>query len=176
LPCIKSNSNINTLQARRKTKQKKQQLKVLDPWTRIVDDSLRSVLQGETSVESHYRQLTNDPRFTLKDVSSQRKWLSWCLQDGTNILHCCALWNDASIANEVLQHCFWVGNNNSSSNHHHSNHNSKFRSALMEAMDGDGRTPYEVAQLIGHDRVCEVLEICGGDTSNNVYDIFCLDQ
>ena len=155
-------------------KKKKVALKVLDPLTRIVDDSLQDVLVGEKTVESHYRQLTTDPRFTLRDLSSQRKWMTWSL-DGTNILHCCALWNDASIANELLQR---FGDNGGSDCYGSGGYDlgaASIRSALMEAVDGDGRTPYEVAQLIGHERVCEVLEIYGGDTSNYVYDVFYLD-
>jgi hypothetical protein len=144
-------------------KKKKGALKVLDPLTRIVDDSLKEVLIGEKTIESHYRQLTTDPTFTLRDISSQRKWMTWNLNnnaggDGGNILHCCALWNDSSIANELLQRYIDLG------------------STLMEAVDGDGRTPYEVAQLIGHERVCEILEIYGGDTTNYVYDVFYLDD
>mmetsp|Transcript_23694 Transcript_23694/g.65774 ORF Transcript_23694/g.65774 Transcript_23694/m.65774 type:complete len:538 (+) Transcript_23694:73-1686(+) len=153
----------------RRTKSQNRRLKVLDPWTRIVDESLRSVQQGDTTVESHFRQLTTDPRFTLQDVSKQKAWMSWSLQeDGTNILHCCALWNDPSVANEVLQYF--------SNQRHNRAHYSQLRSELMEAVDADGRTPYEVAQMIGHVRVCEVLEIYGGDTSNFVYDMFYLDR
>ena len=143
-------------------KKKKKPLRVLDPLTRVVDDSLQEVLVGEKTVEAHYRQLTTDPRFTLRDVESQTKWMTWSLEGGTNLLHCCALWNEASIANELLQR---FGARDSS-----------VRSSLMENLDGDGRTPYEIAQLIGHNRVCEVLEVYGGDTSNYVYDIFYLDQ
>ena len=141
-------------------KKRSKALKVLDPLTRIVDDSLKEVLVGEKTVEFHYRQLTTDPRFTMRDPSAQIKWMSWSLDGGTNILHCCALWNDASTANELLQRFGGA----------------PARSALMESVDGDGRTPYEVAQLIGHSRVCEVLEVYGGDTSNYVYDIFYLDN
>jgi len=145
-----------------KKKKKKKPLRVLDPLTRVVDDSLQEVLVGEKTVEAHYRQLTTDPRFTLRDVESQTKWMTWSLEGGTNLLHCCALWNEASIANELLQR---FGARDRS-----------VRSSLMENLDGDGRTPYEIAQLIGHHRVCEVLEVYGGDTSNYVYDIFYLDQ
>mmetsp|Transcript_11829 Transcript_11829/g.29993 ORF Transcript_11829/g.29993 Transcript_11829/m.29993 type:complete len:432 (-) Transcript_11829:448-1743(-) len=144
----------------KKKKKRGKALKVLDPLTRIIDDSLQEVLIGEKTVESHYRQLTTDPRFTMRDLDFQTKWMTWSLDGGTNLLHCCALWNDASIANELLQR--FSGNSN--------------RSSLMEALDGDGKTPYEVAKMIGHDRVCEVLEVYGGDTSNYVYDIFYLDQ
>ena len=159
----KSNKSTAAAAATAALKKKKGALKVLDPLTRIVDDSLKEVLIGEKTIESHYRQLTTDPTFTLRDISSQRKWMTWNLNtnaggDGGNILHCCALWNDASIANELLQRYVDLG------------------IILMEAVDGDGRTPYEVAQLVGHERVCEILEIYGGDTTNYVYDVFYLDD
>eukprot|EP00535_Pseudo-nitzschia_heimii_P003007 CAMPEP_0197194904 /NCGR_PEP_ID=MMETSP1423-20130617/30112_1 /TAXON_ID=476441 /ORGANISM="Pseudo-nitzschia heimii, Strain UNC1101" /LENGTH=467 /DNA_ID=CAMNT_0042648413 /DNA_START=119 /DNA_END=1522 /DNA_ORIENTATION=+ len=137
-------------------------LKVLDPLTRIIDDSLQEVLIGEKTVESHYRQLTTDPRFIMRNPADQTNWMTWTLDGGTNILHCCALWNDPSTTNELLQRFRRMGS-------------SQLRT-LMEATDGDGRTPYEVAQLIGHSRVCEVLEVYGGDTSNYVYDTFYLDH
>ena len=144
-----------------KKKKRSKALKVLDPMTRIVDDSLQEVLVGQKTIESHYRQLTTDPRFTMRNLESQTKWMTWSLDGGSNLMHCCALWNDASIANELLQRFGGSGS---------------VRSALMEAVDGDGRTPYEIAQLIGHDRVCEVLEVYGGDTINYVYDVFYLDN
>jgi hypothetical protein len=144
-----------------KKKKRSKALKVLDPLTRIVDDSLQEVLVGQKTIESHYRQLTSDPRFTMRNLESQTKWMTWSLDGGSNLMHCCALWNNASIANELLQRFAGSGS---------------VRSALMEAVDGDDRTPYEIAQLIGHDRVCEVLEVYGGDTSNYVYDVFYLDN
>lgn len=185
-PVFPGNSNLSSsstmastlkharqLQQQVRTKSPKKRLKVLDPWTRIVDDSLKSVRQGKFTVESHYQQLTTDPRFTLQDVSKQRAWMSWSLQDdGTNILHCCALWNDSSTANNILQqYCNRFP-------HHRRNLDqySKLRSELMEAVDVEGRTPYELAKLIGHVRVCEVLEMYGGDTSNYVYDMYYLDR
>ena len=151
----------------KKKKKKAKALKVLDPLTRIVDDSLQEVLIGEKTVEAHYRQLTTDPRFTMRGMDSQTKWMTWGLNGGTNLLHCCALWNDASIANELLQR--FTGNYPGSGS-------GSVRSAMMEALDGDGKTPYEVAKMIGHENVCEVLELYGGDTSNYVYDIFYLDH
>ena len=160
-------TSLSSSSSPKKKKKKGKALRVLDPLTRIVDDSLKEVLIGEKSVESHYRQLTTDPSFTMRDVDSQTKWMTWILDGGANLLHCCALWNDASIASELLQR---FGGN------HPSCESGSVRSALMEALDGDGKTPYEVAKLIGHDRVCEVLEVYGGDTSNYVYDIFFLDQ
>ncbi|KAG7368340.1 hypothetical protein IV203_031083 [Nitzschia inconspicua] len=154
-------------------KKKKNPLKILDPLTRIVDDSLQEVLAGSRSSEAHFHMLTTDTRFTLQDPIQQRQWMTWCHSSGGgNLLHCCALWNDASTAHLLLQHCQQHCTHHSSNN---SNNNATL-SLLVETTDADGRTPYEVAQLVGHKTVCQVLEAYGGDTSNYVYDIFYLDN
>lgn len=129
-------------------------IKVLDPLTRLVDDSLQLVHSGSRPVSEHFQFITTDPRLAIQDV---RKWLQWCHSSGGNLLHACALWNDMETAGELLQMPNLAG-------------------PLCQALDGDGRTPYEVAQLSGHDSVCEVLEAFGGDTTNYVYDIFCLEE
>jgi hypothetical protein len=132
---------------------RKAALKVLDPLTRLVDDSLQQVHVGIKQVSEHYHFVTMDRRLAY----DTKRWLVWCHSSGGNILHACALWNDVEVASEVLQIPTMV-------------------SSMTEAIDGDGRTPYEVAQLSGHDSVCEVLEAFGGDTTNYVYDIFCLEE
>ena len=159
--------NNKTKQQQNKQKQKsKQPIKILDPLTRIVDDSLQEVLVGAKTIESHYQLLFRDPRFTLQDITLQRKWLTWsCQESNSNILHCCALWNDPITTNQILQYCSTAAGNGGN-----------VQSKLVEATDVDGRTPYEIAQLIGHEQVCQVLEAYGGDTSNYVYDIFYLDD
>jgi len=133
---------------------KRKPIKVLDPCTRLVDDSLQEVHAGSRFISEHYRFLNTDRRLAVHD---SKKWLSWCHASGGNLLHACALWNDTEMAGELLQIPNLAG-------------------PLCEALDGDGRTPYEVAQLSGHDSVCQVLEAFGGDTTNYVYDIFCLEE
>ena len=140
-------SNKKTVSVRRKTG-----LKVLDPLSRLVDDSLQQVHIGSKSISDHYRFIRMDPRL----AHEFHKWVGWCHSSGGNILHACAMWNDVEIASDVLQLTLPV--------------------SLTEAGDGDGRTPYELAQLSGHDSVCQVLEAFGGDTTNYVYDIFCLEE
>lgn len=130
-------------------------IKVLDPLSRMVDDSLQMVHAGTKGVDEHYRFVTTDQRL----AHESKKWLAWCHSSGGNILHACALWNDVEMASEVLGQQL-----------------SPMMAKLTEAVDGDGRTPYEVAQLSGHDSVCQVLESFGGDTTNYVYDIFCLEE
>ena len=133
---------------------RKPPLKVLDPLTRMVDDSLQEVHSGIKPISQHYQFITMDPVLAVHDTT---KWLQWCHSSGGNILHACALWNEVEVAGELLQIPNLAG-------------------GLCESLDGDGRTPYEVAQLSGHDSVCEVLEAFGGDTTNYVYDIFCMDE
>jgi hypothetical protein len=131
---------------------RKAPLKVLDPLTRSVDDSLQQAHQGTKSIRQHYDFVTTNASL----MRDSKKWLAWCHSAGGNILHACALWNDVEIAGELCQ--------------------TREVSQLTDAADGDGRTPYEVAQLSGHDSVCQVLEAFGGDTTNYVYDIFCLEE
>jgi Transcription factor Iwr1 len=130
-------------------------LKVLDPLARLVDDSLQKVHMGDRPIAEHFRFVTTDPR--LASSQNSKKWLQWCHSSGGNLLHACALWNDMEMTGELLQ----IPN---------------LPSVLCEALDGDGRTPYEVAQLSGHDSVCEVMEAFGGDTTSFVYDMFCLEE
>jgi hypothetical protein len=131
---------------------RKMPLKVLDPLTRSVDDSLQQAHQGIKMIREHYDFVTSDTSL----MRDSKKWVAWCHSAGGNILHACALWNDVEIAGELCQ--------------------TREVAQLTEAVDGDGRTPYEVAQLSGHDSVCQVLEAFGGDTTNYVYDIFCLEE
>jgi hypothetical protein len=131
---------------------RKSPLKVLDPLSRSVDDSLQQAHQGTKMIREHYDFVTSNASL----MRDSQKWLAWCHSAGGNILHACALWNDVEMAGELCQ--------------------TREVAQLTEAVDGDGRTPYEVAQLSGHDSVCQVLEAFGGDTSNYVYDIFCLEE
>jgi hypothetical protein len=138
------------------TGRRKTTLRVLDPLSRMVDDSLQDVHAGSKSIQDHVQFVTMDSRM----VQDAKKWLAWCHSSGGNILHACALWNDVEGASELLGQQL----------------TGSMISTLTEAVDGDGRTPYEVAQLSGHDSVCQVLEAFGGDTTNYVYDIFCLED
>eukprot|EP00934_Nitzschia_sp_Nitz4_P008171 Nitzschia sp. Nitz4//scaffold77_size91520//55973//57127//NITZ4_004895-RA/size91520-processed-gene-0.35-mRNA-1//1//CDS//3329558006//8161//frame0 len=140
---------------------KKNVYKVLDPVSRMVDDSLQQVHQGMKSVSQHYQWVISDPALYKHqqsyNPSKPNKWLVWNHSSGGNLLHACALWNDVEVAAELLQ-------------------THDLASSLCEAIDEDGRTPYEVAQLSGHTSICEVLEAFGGDTTNYVHDLFFLDD
>jgi hypothetical protein len=128
-------------------------LKVLDPLTRMVDDSLQQVHTGSKPVWTHYQFVSTDSRL----AHESKKWLGWCHSSGGNIFHACALWNEIEIMSDLCQSMPTI-------------------STLVEAVDGDGRTPYEVAQLSGHESVCQVLEAFGGDATNFVYDIYDLEE
>jgi hypothetical protein len=156
LTLLDTSENRSTLgiSSSRSSKQKVA-LKVLDPLTRLVDDSLQQVHMGVRPIAEHFRLISTDSR--LASSQNPRKWLQWCHSSGGTLLHACALWNDVEMTGELLRIPNLAG-------------------PLCEALDGDGRTPYEVAQLSGHDSICEVLEAFGGDTTNFVYDIFCLEE
>jgi len=125
---------------------KKNIYKVLDPLTRLVDDSLTMVHSGDRPAAQHYSFITTDPRLAVH----ARKWMLHWNRAG-NLLHACAHWNDVELAHDLLQ---------------------KSLTGLADAVDEDGRTPYEIAQMSDHQSVAEVLEAFGADTTNFVYDMF----
>jgi hypothetical protein len=135
-----------------KTKKKKNVFKVLDPLSRMIDDSLQMVFSGEKMSMEHYDLITTDESFAMNSM----KWLVWRHSSGGNLLHSCALWNDVNLASDLCK--------------------LSILPKLASALDGDERTPYELAQLSGHGSVCQVLEAFGGDTFNYVYDIYDLDE
>jgi Transcription factor Iwr1 len=132
-----------------KTKPKKKKsnvYRVLDPVTRLVDDSLDMVHAGDRPVAEHYTFVTTDPRL----ANNSRSWLMHQNRGGT-LLHACAHWNDVETSHAVLQQSLL---------------------GMADAVDEDGRTPYEVAQLCCHESMVEMLEAFGADTTNFVYDMF----
>lgn len=128
------------------TPKKSNVYRVLDPTTRLVDDSLLMVHSGDRPVTEHYRFITTDPRV----ATSARTWMAYTNRGG-NLLHACAHWNDVDLAHDLLRQSL---------------------PGLADAVDEDGRTPYEVAQLCNHESITEVLEAFGADTTNFVYDMF----
>ena len=134
-----------------KTSKKKKPLKVLNPLERKVDESLKQVYQGEISPRQHFDYLSRDESL----VPRRLHWLAWSNAEMGNLLHACALWNDSELAAELL--------------------NGRNIGKMGTQMDGDGRTPYQIAELMGHELVIQVLEAFGADISNYVYDIYCID-
>lgn len=120
--------------------------RVLDPVTRLVDDSLTMVQAGDKTVAQHYAFVTTDPRLATKS----RALLAYKNRGG-NLLHACAQWNDVELTHDLLRQNLPL---------------------FAEGIDEDGRTPYETAELCGHTNVMEVLEAFGADTTNYVYDMF----
>jgi hypothetical protein len=125
--------------------------KVLDPLQRLVDDSLQKVHTGEVSVDQHVKFIRTDPNL----ATQSRQWLAWCHSSSGNLLHACASWNNVEVASELLALSL---------------------DGLADAQDQQGLTPYEIADLSGHQQICDVLEAFGADTSNYVFDVYCLED
>lgn len=130
--------------------------RVLHPVERLVDDSLQQVALGTKTTSEHWTWCCHDPVF-----SSQRgNVYHWKNAAMGNILHGCALWNDAETIAAILAH------------------RGVDVSKLSSEKDGDERTPYQVARLAGHDMVCKALEAYGADvsgyTEDYVADFYCI--
>ena len=137
--------------------------RIFNPIERMVDDSLKQVAAGSLSAAQHLNFCCNDPNL----ASSAQKWLMWCNIETGNLLHGCAMWNDVETTNSLLSRTL----------------KREQVEALIDAVDAEGRTPYEVAQLSGSTQICEVLEAYGGDQRNSllsngsfVYDMYYLDE
>ena len=133
--------------APQKQKKKLSGYRVLEPAERMVDDSLQQVAAGTRTVQEHVQFCTSHA------ISN---WQNWCNAELGNVLHACALWNDAEMAASILS-------------------SSRQVEALVGAVNGQGQTPYQVARLVNHEPVCEVLEAFGGDDAF-VVDMYCLED
>lgn len=132
---------------------------ILDPLSRLVQDSLQSVLSGERTVAQHLLFIATDGRV----CDTPRVWLAW--EDihggGGNILHAAALVGDAEGARTILS---WNV------------------PSLLTAVNGNHQTPYQVAVAVGHSSVAQVLEVPSNvddaveKEEDYVYDVFCLDK
>lgn len=130
---------------------KKKAIRVLNPEERLVDDSLKQVYQGDITPRQHY-QFISEQNDMLRH--QRHLWLMWSNSEMGNLLHACALWNDAELTAEIVEK--WPEGGTK--------------------LDGDGRTPYQVADIMGHESVKQVLEAFGLDTTNFVYDLYCVDM
>ena len=135
----------------RHTKQKRGGYKILSPLERLVDDSLQKVYSGEKTARDHYNFCIHDPRL------ASFRWLSFSNEQFGNILHACALWNDSEMASDLLSL------------------SQISTETLVEGLDAEHRTPYEIADLCGHTSVKEVFEAFGADAAY-VYDVYYLDK
>ena len=144
-PRTSAPDNNNNKKAKQKGK-----IKILHPVERLIDESLQAVAVGTISPRQHYNFIWTDTR-----VSHQaRQWLAWRNEEIGNLLHAAAIWNDAELTADLLRMDL---------------------PHLVDAVDGDGRTPYEVAELMGNENVQEIMEAFGADTKNFVYDLYCLE-
>lgn len=136
---------------------KKKKNVILDPLSRLVQDSLQSVFSGEVSIAQHVAFLSEDSRL----CDTPRVWLAWEDTYGKsgNVLHAAALLNNAEGATAVLQ---WNV------------------PSLLFAVNQAGQTPYQVAVAVGHLQVAQVLQEPSAASEEKdgdfVYDVFCLDQ
>ncbi len=130
---------------------------ILDPRSRLVQESLESVLTGKATIAQHLDFLANDSRL----CDTPRVWLAWQdVRTHANVLHAAALLNDVEGASSILA---WNV------------------PSLVTCQNEHGQTPFQVATAVGHDQVAQVLE----QQTNNammehdddyVYDVFCLDK
>jgi hypothetical protein len=92
---------------------------ILDPVSRLVQESLQTVLKGEWTVAQHLEMLSTDSCFS----DQTRRWLQFSGTAG-NVLHISALLNDVEGASAVVA---WE------------------IPSLLQAIDADGQTPYQLA-------------------------------
>ena len=136
-------------------------IRILDPAERLVDDSLQQVFQGTVSVAQHYRMITSDAR-----LADQRlRWCAWQNAELGSLLHACALWNEYEILQELLQLLL---------QHISSTDSTHAASLILDIVDGDGRTPFQIGELSGHDQVCQVLQAHGA--GDYLVDLYALDD
>ena len=113
------------------------------PLMELVDDSLYEVYYGNKSVSDHIKLLTCHPRFQgiheEEGNNNIEPWMERNHPKAGNILHACVMSNDVDMARQIL--------------HHMSN-----TRVLMEAMDGDGMTPHDLASICKNMVMCQLLE------------------
>lgn len=123
---------------------------VLNPCQRLVDDSLSEVFTGAKAVGEHFRFCTGDERLS----DQWRQWLAWPHRESGTLLHACALWNDATIAERLLV---------------------LESSELLQIKNAEGRTAGDIARLMGHSQVADLIATAGGDDAFE-YDLYCLEE
>ena len=81
-----------------------------------------------------------------------KKYLSWTLPDGSNVLHLAAMWNNVEEARYILMN---------------------YPKALtIDALDTSGHRPYQYAVLAGNDQMAQLFLAFGADAVDYVYDVF----
>lgn len=144
---------------------------VLDPLSRLVDDSLRAVHVGDVPIWQHWQLLTTDPRLLRPDgMPDPRRWFAWNqTTGGGNLLHACALWNDVELLTEILQaSCNAVGDDDDEKPIAAVARQPSWLQIMLHAVNGDGWTPYQVAQLAGHEAIVQMLESVGGSSERGL--------
>lgn len=131
---------------------KQRRATIMNPAARLVKESLEMVQAGNKTVLQHLNYIEQDPGLSL----DCKMWILVECEDGSNILHLCALFNDVEMCRRLCMV--------------YSSH--KF----LEHSDHSHQRPYQVALSTSHVHVAEVLEAFGADTSDFVYDIYHLHK
>jgi Transcription factor Iwr1 len=144
---------------------------VLMPEQVAIDTSLQRVFQGSQSVRQHCEMLQ---QLLPSTVIGFNAW-TWCHSSMGTWLHAAALWNEAQVAEEYLS---WL---KSKQEGLPASSPQNVVSCLLQAVDGDDRTPFTVANQSGQSGIERVLTFFGAqpqskcdDDDSVMYDIYCL--
>ena len=121
---------------------------ILDPTCRLIDQKMKQVQEGSSTLQQYLDFLERDERVR----HATNKYLGWTLEDGSTVLHLAALWNNIEEARHILLKYPTVIN--------------------VDAADISGQRAYQNATLAGNHQVAQVLEAFGADTEDYVYDVF----
>jgi hypothetical protein len=156
---------------------KKAGCRVLHPSERMVDDSLQQVAKGNRSGTQHLQFIASiDPKSSINWYSgtSSSTWLAWSNTESGNLLHACALWNDVDTCVAIRHQLVLQQQRQSPAAM------PQLLLQMTEALDGDGRTPYDVAYMLKHEQVMAVLDTfvveMGYSSDDFVVDVYCLDD
>jgi hypothetical protein len=130
-----------------KSSPRKSKNAILDPISRLITENMKKVQDGSATLANYISFLEQDERVRHDPAH----YLTFSLQDGTNVLHLVALWNCVEEARHVLL---------------------KYPSIAPLILNSGEQAPYQMAIMAGHDQVAAVLEAFGADTHDYVYDVF----
>lgn len=145
-----------------------------------VDASLQRVFHSEQSVRHHCEMLQ---QLMPSSTAGFEAW-TWCGNQGTsnnvgNWLHAAALWDQDSVAEEILS---WLREQENATLPSLLTQPKSILTHLFEALDGDGCTPFKLAQMSGNTSTMVVIESYGGKSvhtdndpnESTVFDLYCL--
>lgn len=129
---------------------KKKSFKILHPLERFVDDSMKDVFQGIKSIQQHLNFIIHDGSLisTTNSTNVKHTWILWSNVEYGNILHACSMWNDLDMVQQVLELLRNGDNKN----------DLKDIAIALTTRDSNDKTPYDIAKLVGHFSICDVLK------------------